>query len=441
MEKFIRLTSRSISLVSIFLFALSLFAGCKKEVTFETNDETSLRYFEGGPTDQVENVSVTRDDGFLYYGSTKGSQRDGFLMKVDKNGVVQWYKTYGGKHQDKISHAIQTSDGGYIAVGESNSLGFGGNDSITALFDFIVKVNANGEEEWKRSIFSLESQSSYVYEDGNGDFCVAGSIEIQFSRIVIVKFDKSGNIIRGVGYTRLENIPPNYIQKYYRAFGTFIMQENNELLIGGVMSKSGLSTEARNYVSYIMKVTLDSLVATALYPFYQWDRGQIYRAVTWRYNVTRIIPQSDGYILATDIEDPVTKVMSIQIIKSDFGGNLVWEKRYPGLNNSIFRNIYEQNDGSLLMVGASSKEILNPIFPLCFSYLKMMICKLTANGDVIWTKYYGSEENVHVAMAASTAQNGLIKIAGATNINATGYDRMNMIYLDSEGNLVKSLTP
>lgn len=427
--------------ISILLLTatLAFFGGCKKEVQFEANDETSLRYFEGGPTDRVENVSLTKDGGFLYYGSTMGNQRDGFMMKVNAQGVVEWYKTFGGKYQDRFSHAIQTSDGGYIAVGETNSIGYGANDSISTLFDFIIKVNSNGEEEWKRSIFKLTSENIYVYEDNNGDFCVSGSVEIQYSRIVMLKYDKTGNLLRGLAYNALDNIPPYLVQSYYRAYGTFIMQENNELVVGGIMSKSGNSANARNFVSFIMKVTHDSLSTVSLIPFYAYDRGQFYRNVTNRWNVIRIIAQSDGYILATDLEDPVTKNISIQLIKSDFGGNVIWEKKYPGLNNSIFRNIYEQKDGSLLIVGASTNEILNYIFPLGFRYLKMMICKLTADGNEIWTKYYGSEENVHVAMAASTDQAGVIKVAGSTNLNETGYDRMNMIYLDTEGNLLKSL--
>lgn len=38
----------TISLATGLLSILFLFGGCKKEVKFEANDETSLRYFGGG---------------------------------------------------------------------------------------------------------------------------------------------------------------------------------------------------------------------------------------------------------------------------------------------------------------------------------------------------------------------------------------------------------
>ncbi len=51
---------------------------------------------------------------------------DAWVIKLDANGNVQWQKTYGGKGDDEAYSIQQTSDGGYIVAGWTNSYGAGG---------------------------------------------------------------------------------------------------------------------------------------------------------------------------------------------------------------------------------------------------------------------------------------------------------------------------
>lgn len=86
---------------------------------------------------------VTTTDG----GSAEGGQATGtifgaggdmLLLKRDSTGVMQWAKTYGGTGQEVANSLQQTSDGGYILAGHTNSFGAGNRDI------YLIKTDANG---------------------------------------------------------------------------------------------------------------------------------------------------------------------------------------------------------------------------------------------------------------------------------------------------------
>ncbi|MFZ8826656.1 MAG: T9SS type A sorting domain-containing protein, partial [Candidatus Caldipriscus sp.] len=60
------------------------------------------------------------------------------LIKTAANGNIQWAKTYGGTYDDYAHSVQQTSDGGYIVAGVTNSFGAGYIDI------FLIKTDANG---------------------------------------------------------------------------------------------------------------------------------------------------------------------------------------------------------------------------------------------------------------------------------------------------------
>ena len=53
---------------------------------------------------------------------------DAWLFKIDADGNLEWSKTFGGLKNDEASFVRQTSDGGYIIAGTTESYGAGGSD-------------------------------------------------------------------------------------------------------------------------------------------------------------------------------------------------------------------------------------------------------------------------------------------------------------------------
>jgi len=113
--------------------------------------------FGGSGFDGPSLLSLTRDRGYVIAGSTSSKDGDvkennGFndllIIKFDSSGNLRWQKSYGGILDDLGSCIQQTTDGGYIVSGITSSIG---NDveKNNGLYDYwIIKLNENGNMQW-----------------------------------------------------------------------------------------------------------------------------------------------------------------------------------------------------------------------------------------------------------------------------------------------------
>jgi hypothetical protein len=117
---------------------------------------------------------------------------DIFLIKTDANGNIQWAKTYGGTYSDWALSVQQTSDGGYIVAGGTNTFGAGGSDI------FLIKTDANGNRIWAKTYGGTgDDWARSVQQTSDGGYIVAGrtsSFGAGGSDIFLIKTDANGNI-------------------------------------------------------------------------------------------------------------------------------------------------------------------------------------------------------------------------------------------------------
>lgn len=100
-------------------------------------------------------VQQTNDGGYILTGATgdytKPDNCDVWLIKTNKNGDIEWDKTFGGYEADWGNEVQQTSDGGYIIGGCTNSYGSGSEDA------WLIKTDEYGNVKKFRSIRSINS--------------------------------------------------------------------------------------------------------------------------------------------------------------------------------------------------------------------------------------------------------------------------------------------
>jgi hypothetical protein len=151
------------------------------------------RTFGGSEGDNAFAVQQTSDGGYILAGSTQSfgaGYVDAWLIKTDANGIEQWNKTFGGLGVDEAWSVQQTSDGGYILDGKTSSFGAGSSDA------WLIKTDANGNKIWDRTFGGSSSDYAYaVQQTSDGGYILAGatySFGVGASDAWLIKTDANG---------------------------------------------------------------------------------------------------------------------------------------------------------------------------------------------------------------------------------------------------------
>ena len=146
--------------------------------------------------DFLNSVQQTTDGGYILTGLTSSygaGGSDAWLIKTDSNGQKEWSRTFGGWVADTASTVQQTTDGGYILAGLTVSYAVDDHNSDA----WLIKTDSEGEEEWSR-VFGGSSYDEFlsVQQTTDGGYILAGSTESYGAGrrdAWLIKTDSKGN--------------------------------------------------------------------------------------------------------------------------------------------------------------------------------------------------------------------------------------------------------
>lgn len=151
----------------------------------------------GTKLDQAFTIINTLDQGFLvigesfsddgdvtgHHGSTDSS--DAWVVKLDKDGTIQWQKSFGGSRNDRLTDGIAMPDGSFILTGstESDNGDVSGLHSTIAAGNYvansdlwILKIDAAGTILWSKLFGGTLTETGLsIQKYPGGGFVVAGT--------------------------------------------------------------------------------------------------------------------------------------------------------------------------------------------------------------------------------------------------------------------------
>ncbi len=133
------------------------------------------RGYGGYATENARSVCQTTDGGFIFVGSSDSygaGLSDVYLVKTDSLGYSLWYRTYGREGTDHGFDVQTTLDGGYIIAGEIYSPVSGSRDA------YLIKTDGAGDTTWTRTYGGSGGETgSSVAQSPDGRYVMSGYTE------------------------------------------------------------------------------------------------------------------------------------------------------------------------------------------------------------------------------------------------------------------------
>ncbi|MBU1650838.1 hypothetical protein KKA00_01345, partial [bacterium] len=147
------------------------------EIAFAQPDTLWTQTFGGSLDDCGRSVQQTTDGGYIIVGSTDsfgtGYNSDVYLIKTDGLGNERWSRTYGGDNSDYGYCVQQITDGGYIITGMTQIGGSYWGPDV-----YLVKADVLGNELWYRTFGGTDADWGYsVQQTFDGGYIIVGHTE------------------------------------------------------------------------------------------------------------------------------------------------------------------------------------------------------------------------------------------------------------------------
>ncbi|MCC6012615.1 T9SS type A sorting domain-containing protein, partial [Candidatus Caldipriscus sp.] len=301
--------------------------------------------------DWAYSVQQTSDGGYIVAGLTSffgPGYSDIFLIKTDANGNVIWVKTYGGIDYERAYSVQQTSDGGYIVAGYTDSFGAGYEDI------FLIKTDANGDVQWAKAYGGTSVDVAYsVQQTSDGGYIVAGLTSFfgpGYSDIFLIKTDANGDVQWAKTYGGTNDEWAESVQQ----------TSDGGYIVAGYTDSFG----AVNWDVFLIKTDTNGNII--------WAKTYGGAGLDVAYSVQQT--SDGGYIVAGYTDSFGAVNWDVFLIKTDANGDVQWAKTYGGTNDEWAESVQQTSDGGYIVAGGTRS--------FGAGYYDAFLVKTDANGNI-----------------------------------------------------------
>jgi hypothetical protein len=331
-----------------------------------------------------------------------------------KSQTIEWEKNFGGSDNDYLFFNQQTDDGGFIAVGSTESTDGDISENAGFMDYWIIKINQNGEMEWEKNLGGTDSESArYVEQTSDGGYILCGNSKSNDGDVGgnngdsdywVVKLDEDGEIMWEKNYGGSSN-----------DFAWSIKQTTDEGdIVSGYSGSSDGDVSGNNGSTdyWILKLDVDGEIV--------WDKN-----LGGSSNETaRYIQQSEdgGFVVAGFSRSNDGDVggnnggFDYWIVKLNSDGEIMWEKSLGGSNDEIGWSVEELITGGYIVCGYSNSNDGDVGGNNGGS--DYWIVGLGSDGEILWEKNYGGSNNEFTNSLQQTIDGGYIIGGNSGSLNS-----------------------
>ncbi len=378
------------------------FGGTNGDILYSLEQTSDGGYLLGGYS-----LSGTNGNKTSVNFGTAGLNGDFWVVRLDASGNKLWDKTYGGTNDEPLFCLRATADGGFVLGGSSNS-GISGNKSARRFGsrDFwVVKIDANGGKTWDASfgatgddiLFSLQQTSDGGYilggysESGIGgnktspNYGTAG----EDADFWVVRLDANGTNLwdrtyGGSGDDRLASLQEV-------AGGGFILAGSSSSPASTNSPVDGTKT-GTNYGGYDYWIVRLDAAGNQL-----WDKSYGGSADDGALNVQIRQTTDGGFIVGGESFSGVSGNKTSAsfgssdywVLRLDANGDKVWDRSYGGTFNEALTALAQTADGGFMLGGLSDSGVSGNKSSTNYGFSDCWLVRVNASGDKLWDQTYG----------------------------------------------------
>jgi hypothetical protein len=337
-------------LANIFLVVAQL-------VQAQPPDPLWTNTYGGTAEDEAFSIQCTSDGGYVIAGYTCsfGSGYQAYLVKIDANGNQSWESALGGSHSEYAFDVRQTTDGGYIVVGSTDSYGTGDYDV------YLIKTNPLGNLVWQRTFGGTGEDDGYsVRQTIDGGYIIAGRTEsfgAGGSDVLLIRTDANGNMLWQHTFGGTSRDESNWVEQ---------TSDGGYILCGSTASY-GIGTSD----VYLIKTDANGNLT--------WQ--QTYGGVRDEYGYCVQPTSEGGYVISGATIHP-PNISKVYVVKTDDTGNLTWEQSFGRSGLDYGAGIRQTMDGGYAIVGRA-----DAVGPLWHPFASLY--KTDTQGNLVWQQNYG----------------------------------------------------